>query len=60
MRYYCIALPIGIISALVTAILEQIPIFNTAVLIILLKYAVDCVLFIASYLLQKKWVFKTR
>ena len=57
-RYYCIAIPIGMLSTLFTALLEQIPLFNTALLIVLLKYAVDIVLFVASYLLQKKWVFK--
>lgn len=57
-KYYCLAVPLAIVSSLVTALFEQIPLFDTAILIVLLKYAVDCVLFVASYILQKKWVFK--
>ncbi len=56
-KYYCLAIPIGIISAVSTALLELIPIFSTPLLIMLLGYAVDCVLFMASYFFQKKWVF---
>ena len=56
-RYYCLAVPIALISATATALLELIPLFNTTVLIVLLGYLVDGVLFIASYVLQKKWVF---
>ena len=58
LKYYCVALPIAVVSSFATALFEQLPFFNTAVLIVLLKYAVDCALFIASYFLQKKWVFK--
>ncbi len=58
-KYYCLAVPIAVVSAGITALFEQIPIFNTAGLIVLLKYAVDGALFIASYILQKKWVFKS-
>lgn len=57
-KYYCLAVPLAVVSSLMTALFEQIPLFDTAILIVLLKYAVDCVLFIASYILQKKWVFK--
>ncbi len=59
-RYYCIAVPIAVISALTTTIIEQIPFFSTPILIVLLKYAVDGALFIASYILQKKWVFQSK
>lgn len=57
-RYYCIAIPILMISAICTAVFAQISVFNTAGLIILLKLIIDCALFCGSYLLQKKWVFK--
>lgn len=56
-RYYCLVVPIAIISSAATALIELIPIFNTAFLIMLLKLVIDCALFIASYTLQKKWVF---
>lgn len=57
LRYYCVAVPIALMSALATALLELIPIFNTTFLIVLLGYVVDCLLFIVSYFFQKKWVF---
>lgn len=59
-RYYCIAFPIAIISSLAIALLEWIPLLNTPLLLTLLKYAVDCVLFAASYFFQKKWVFGSK
>ena len=57
LKYYCLAVPIGIVSAVATGLLGLIPVFGTKLLITLLGYAVDCVLFIASYVFQKKWVF---
>ena len=60
LKYYCIAIPIGLISAVATALLELIPFFSTTVLIVLLGYVVDCGLFIASYAFQKKWVFSSK
>ena len=59
-KYYCLAVPLALVSSLITALFEQIPFFDTAALIVLLKYVVDCVLFIASYVLQKKWVFNPK
>ncbi len=59
-RYYCLVIPILIISATLTAIFENFPIFNTAFLIMLLGYAIDAVLFIINYQVQKKWVFKVK
>ncbi len=60
LKYYCLAVPIALISAVATGLLELIPIFGTTFLIVLLGYAVDCVLFIASYFFQKKWVFNSK
>ena len=57
-RYYCLAIPVLIISSVLTALAENISFFNTAFLIMLLGYVIDAVLFIANYFLQKKWVFK--
>ncbi|MBR5314847.1 MAG: glycosyltransferase [Clostridia bacterium] len=56
-KYYCLAVPIALVSSVATAVLELVPIFGTTALIVLLGLAVDCVLFIASYSFQKKWVF---
>jgi len=60
LKYYCLAIPIALISSVVTAVLELIPVFGTTVLIVLLGLAVDCILFIASYVFQKKWVFNSK
>ena len=60
LRYYCLAVPIALISSVATALLELIPFFGTTALIALLGLAVDCVLFIASYVFQKKWVFNSK
>ena len=57
-RYYCLAIPILIISSVLTALFENLSVFNTAFLIMLLGYAIDIVLFIINYFLQKRWVFK--
>lgn len=59
-KYYCLAVPIGLISAIATGLLELIPVFGTTLLIVMLGYAVDCVLFIISYFSQKKWVFDAK
>ena len=59
-KYYCLAVPIALASSVATALLETIPFFGTTVLIVLLGLLVDCVLFIASYVFQKKWVFNSK
>lgn len=60
LKYYCLAIPIAMISSGATALLELIPIFGTPALITLLGLAVDCILFIASYNFQKRWVFNSK
>ncbi len=57
-RYYCLALPLLLISSILTALLENIPVFNSAFTIMLLGYLIDLVLFFCNYFIQKKWVFK--
>lgn len=57
-KYYCLALPLLFVSSILTAILENIPIFNTAFSIVLLAFIIDFVLFFFNYYVQKKWVFK--
>ena len=58
LKYYCLAIPLLLTSAMLTAIFENIPIFNTAFLIMLLGYLIDFILFFVNYFIQKKWVFK--
>lgn len=60
LKYYCLAVPIALVSSVATAILELIPFFGTTFLIALLGLMVDCILFIASYVFQKKWVFNSK
>ena len=57
-RYYCLALPLLVISSSLTALFENISIFNSALTIMLLGYIIDFVLFFCNYFIQKKWVFK--
>lgn len=57
-KYYSVAIPILITSLAVTSLLEHIPMFNSSFMITLLALAVNCTLYLLSYLLQKKWVFK--
>ncbi len=59
-RYYCLAIPVMIVSSALTAILENLSFINTAFLIMLLKFAIDMCLFVVNYFLQKKWVFKNK
>lgn len=58
LKYYCVAIPILLISSILTGILENIPIFNTAASIMILGICIDVILFILNYFIQKKWVFK--
>lgn len=57
LRYYCLALPIMLCSAGLVTLLDRVfgvtaPTLSTAI-----KICVDAVLFLASYTIQKKWVF---
>ena len=57
LRYYCLALPIMLVSGGMVTLLDRLfgvsaPIARTAV-----KIVVDTLLFVASYLIQKIWVF---
>ena len=56
-RYYCLAIPVMIISATLTSLFENVSMFNSAILIVVLKLIVDTALFIINYFIQKKWVF---
>ena len=57
LRYYCLAVPIMLASGGMVTLLDRLfgvsaPILRTAV-----KIVVDTLLFVASYLVQKIWVF---
>ena len=57
LRYYCLAVPVMLLSGGMVTLLDRVfgvsaPILRTAV-----KIVVDTLLFIASYLIQKTWVF---
>lgn len=57
LRYYCLAVPIMLCSAGIVTVLDRVfgvtaPVLSTAI-----KICVDAVLFLASYAIQKKWVF---
>ena len=59
-RYYLLAVPLMLASAGLVTLTDRLlgvtaPGFSTAV-----KICVDTVLFLASYLIQKKWVFKKK
>lgn len=58
LKYYSVAIPILIASLTLTSILENIEVFNSSFMITVLACAVNCFLYIFSYFLQKKWVFK--
>jgi len=59
-RYYCLAIPVLIISATLTSWLENLPIINSAFLVVVLKFIIDVFLFIFNYFIQKKWVFTNK
>ena len=57
LRYYCLAVPIMLCSAGLVTLLDSVlgvtaPTLSTAITI-----CVDAILFLASYPIQKKWVF---
>lgn len=60
LKYYALAIPMLCISATLTALLEKMPIINSAILIVVLKFIIDMFLFVANYFIQKKWVFRSK
>ncbi len=59
-RYYCLAIPVLLISATVTSLLENLSFIDSAFLIVVLKFIIDMALFVANYFIQKKWVFTNK
>ena len=56
-RYYCLAVPMMLCSAAAVSLIDSLLGVTAPGLSTLVKICVDTVLFLASYLLQKKWVF---
>ena len=59
-RYYCLAVPIMLCSAGLVTLLDRLFGVTAPTLSTLIKICVDGLLFIASYLIQKKWVFRRK
>lgn len=57
LRYYCLALPIMLCSAGIVTLLDHVFGVTAPALSTGIKICVDAVLFLASYTIQKKWVF---
>ncbi|MCR5664868.1 MAG: GtrA family protein [Oscillospiraceae bacterium] len=57
LRYYCLAVPILIASTAIGTLIDEKLGVSAPELQTMVKVIVDTVLYLASYLLQKKWVF---
>ena len=57
LRYYCLAVPIMLCSAGLVTLLDRALGVTAPALSTAIKICVDAVLFLASYSIQKKWVF---
>ena len=57
LRYYCLAVPIMLCSAGLVTLLDRVLGVTAPTLSTAIKICVDAVLFLASYTIQKKWVF---
>ena len=57
LRYYCLAVPVMLCSAGLVTLLDRLFGVTAPTVSTLIKICVDLVLFLASYTIQKKWVF---
>ena len=57
LRYYCLAVPIMLCSAGLVTLLDRLLGVTAPTLSTAIKICVDALLFLASYTIQKKWVF---
>ncbi len=63
-KYYCIAAPIGFTYSALTSLSntvslpDVVPVSDTSLAITIIGYLVNILLFVLSFFLQKKWVFK--
>ncbi|MBR5322044.1 MAG: bifunctional glycosyltransferase family 2/GtrA family protein [Clostridia bacterium] len=58
MKYYALCIPQMLISAGLVTLISSLMSADAAWLVTLIKLFIDTVLFICSYIIQKKWVFK--
>lgn len=58
MKYYALCIPQMLVSAGLVTLVSELVSAEAAWLITLIKILIDTVLFICSYVIQKKWVFK--
>lgn len=58
LKYYALCIPQMLVSAGLVTLMSSVLSADAAWLITLIKLFVDTVLFILSYIIQKKWVFK--
>ncbi len=57
-KYYCLAIPVMLISAFgVKGIAYGLGLEESSIIVTLIKAVVDCILFVANYKIQKKWIF---
>ena len=57
-KYYALCIPQMLVSAGLLTLISSLVNAESAWLVTLLKILIDTVLFICSYVIQKKWVFK--
>jgi len=58
LKYYALCIPQMLLSALLVTVATRLFSAEAAWLVTLLKIVIDTVLFMCSYVIQKKWVFK--
>lgn len=58
LKYYALCIPQMLISAGLVTVMSNVFLAEAAWLVTVIKLIVDTVLFVCSYVIQKKWVFK--
>jgi putative flippase GtrA len=57
-KYYALCIPQMLVSAGLVTLMSNVMSANAAWIVTLIKLFIDTVLFVCSYIIQKKWVFK--
>ena len=60
LRYYCLAVPIMLCSAGLVTLLDHVLGVSAPTLSTAIKVCVDVLLYLASFTIQKKWVFSQK
>ena len=58
LKYYALCIPQMLVSAGLVTLMSNVMSADAAWLVTLIKLVIDTVLFVCSYVIQKKWVFK--